>query len=621
MTVNDDGTFTPSAVTVSVGDTVIWEGLDDEDAIVRIEAPFGAADVCGVADDDLDHFYDPSDPDEFTGPMRKGVPGVFVRGPLYLGDRQVLATEDCECEFDPFPCTPLEVTSARDEIRYKYCTAESAFNATMMETWGNPDITGVMITMDWETLQPDYVNGDDDFFWDYLDREMDRAVEAGKPFALAIRAGFKGNPLWLFDYAGPLTTGPVTAVDLKTWTGSVPPTTDCGTEMTLPSPADENYRTLYVHMLEVVAEHVRSDSRWYQALAQIKVGGMNLLTPEAKLPNSCPDRDLNGVLDTIAGDPCSCNTKIWARAGYTPDALYEFYRVVENALYELFPEKTMGFSLIQAGFPRTVDPSNFLGDTLENQVGKPLLAGGTTLDDIKGAEQTEVILADADLGRFVDPYGIGEDADAGALFMPYHNGLGLLPEDLGLPGCDNARTVLAPGIGPARADFPIPAGTWFEWSAGEECPNKWVVNESTLNDQLTGYQTNNQTQVSTPGDVESALWNLTINSNAVNLEIYESLAWEIFHRAGVGPIDPTRTLLGASNPAPYSKSMRQWNTELHERRSMLADPDPESNLGEPFPDVWEHTFVAGPGTYHYINPTSCPETADADRVGVVTVVL
>jgi hypothetical protein len=537
---------------------------------------------------------------------------------MYRGDKQILATESCDCEDDLTACDPLEITSARDGVRYKLCPAEAVMNKTMPETWENPDITGVTIMMDWDSLQPDFVNGDADFFWDDLDREMNAAVEAGKTFALAIRAGYKGNPWWLFDYTGPLTDGPVEGLDLKTWTGSAVPTTNCGTEMTLPLPTDDDYRDLFVHMLEVVGEHVRSDSRWYQALAQVKVGGMNLLTDEAKLPNTCPDLDFDGTLDKIAGDPCFCNTQIWGKAGYTPEALYEFYRVAENAIYESFPGKTMGYSLIQAGFPRTIDATNFLGDTLDNHAGKQMVPGATTLDDIKGAEQTETILAEANLGRFVDPYGSDEDLDAGGLFMPYHNGLGQLPEDLGLPGCTNARPVIF-GAGPPRADFPIPDGTWFQWSAGTSCPNKWVVNASTLDGQITGYQTNNTTQINTIEHIESTLWNMTINSNAVNLEIYEGLAWQIYHRAGTGPIDPSRTQLGAANPAPYSKSMRQWNNELHERRSVLADGDQDSPFAEPFPDEWEHTFQGGRATYHYINPAACSNTSDPDRVGVVTV--
>jgi hypothetical protein len=66
--------------------------------------------------------------------------------------------------------------------------------------------------------------------------------------------------------------------------------------------------------------------------------------------------------------------------------------------------------------------------------------------------------------------------------------------------------------------------------------------------------------------------------------------------------------------------MSQWNNELQERRSVLADPDPGSALAEPFPEEWEHTFQGGGETYHYINPAACTETSDPDRVGVVTVV-
>ncbi len=52
----------------------------------------------------------------------------------------------------------------------------------------------------------------------------------------------------------------------------------------LGSPADPEYRDLYVAMINELATHVKSDARWFQSLAHVKVSGANLFSSEARLP-------------------------------------------------------------------------------------------------------------------------------------------------------------------------------------------------------------------------------------------------------------------------------------------------------------------------------------------------
>jgi hypothetical protein len=140
-----------------------------------------------------------------------------------------------------------------------------------------------------------------------------------------------------------------------------------------------------------------------------------------------------------------------------------------------------------------------------------------------------------------------------------------------------------------------------------------------------GFQTNNATGVASPAAVESALWNLTINSNGVFIELYEERLWEIFQLRGAGAtaliLDPGRTSLPFGNPAPFSKNLDTWVNELHDRRKQLviaANP----NLADPFPTIYEHTFsqpLNWAQTYYYINPSKCASSASASRVGSITV--
>jgi hypothetical protein len=392
-----------------------------------------------------------------------------------------------------------------------------------------------------------------------------------------------------------------------------------------------NYRDLYVAMINELAAHVASDSRWFQALAHVKISGANLLSSEARLPKRCYDGNLDGILDTIGRDECLCNSKIWATEGdYTPNGLYEYYRVIGNTIYNaFFQRKSMGYQLIQAGFPRVESSTNFEGDSLQDQLGNNLLEPpGVTSDDLKPVIQTETILQEGREGRFIDPQQVGPLSNPveGKLFVPQHSGLSRLPDDDD-PAAFCSQAV---GVDPVtqRALFPIPLGTNGDGAPG--CPNRWAVEEGTLHSQIMGFQTHNPSELDLlPGDqspgVESALWNLTINSNGVFIELYEEPLWEIYHSLGTGAaaavLDPTRTGLPAGHPARFSKNLLTWSEELHDRRKTLVDPT-NPHLGDPFPAFYTHTFskaIAAPETYYYINPSKCSLTSDPNRMGQITV--
>lgn len=629
VTVNADGTFSPNPVNIQVGQKIQWVNLAKTDSIVQIGdiSQFPNSDPCGINDNDLDHAFAATDPNEFTGPTRKAVSGIFALGPNEPGLVQNLATEICACERLDEPCDPLEVNS-QDGNSYKLCPGEGAILGTLDATWTNPDLIGVIIRINWSDIQIDN-QGEIEFHWDDLDREMNKAVTNGKLFTLDVRAGKDGTPTWIFNnYAGLAGPGPVTPLILKDWASEgSPPRNNCGFDFALGSPMATNYRDLYVAMINAMAAHVASDSRWFQALAHMKISGANLLSSEARLPKRCYDGEPDGVLDTIGQDDCLCNSKIWADANYTPDGLYEYYRVVSNALYNAFYQrKSMGLQLIQAGFPRVESMTNFEGDSLQDQQGNNLLEPpGVASDDLAGTIQTETILQEGRAGRFIDPFGALIDFAAGKLFVAQHSGLTRLPDD----DDPNASCSQHVAVDPLtqKALFPIVPGT--NGDRGPGCPNKWAVEEGTLFAQIMGFQTRNPSELdSVPGPqapgIESALWNLTINSNGVFIELYEQPLWEIYHSLGTGVsaamLDPSRTGL-VNNPAPYSKNLFTWAEELHARRKALVDPT-NPHLHDPFPTFYQHVFskaIAAPETYYYINPARCSMTTDPNRMGQITI--
>lgn len=637
--VKPNGAFEPQNILIKVGDTVRWEQLDRKDAIVQIEDPGTALEVCGVKKN-FPHRFDSSDANEFTGPTRLAVSGIFALGPNGPGFKEINRNDPgpwkCNCESSVAGCGD-QFTKAGD---FKLCPDEGGAYDFLQETWDNPDITGVTIRLNWSDIQQD-VNGNIVFVWNDLDRQMNKAVQHGKLFTLDVRAGSHGTPKWIFtDYRqGPhrAPPGPVTPLNFKDWSDGDAPANNCGYDMKLGSPADDEYRNLYVAMIRELARHVASDSRWFQAVAYVKASGANFISSEARLPKRCPDEDGDGKIDTINGDACFCNTKHWADAGYTPEGLYKYYRAVESAIYEaFFQRKSINYQLIQDGFPRVSTATNFLGDYLNDHRDRPFVQPrGTIDDDIAFDAQTVTVLTQGAKGAFVlpfrDPLVIALDRthrSEGYMFVPQHSGLQRLPDDY----VSHFKCLQHQDVDPTnhRASFPIPADKEID-NQVNGCPNFWAVREGVANGQIMGFQTtNNHTgfsngagAVDSPAHVESALWNLTINSNGVFVELYEERLWEIFKLMGGGESASPLSTNGRANLNPaYSKNLHEWMKELHDRRRTLANRYNDPNVADPFPNVWEHKFskpISQQKVYHYINPAKCSSINGPARVATIIV--
>jgi hypothetical protein len=886
VTVAADGTFQPKYLEIQSGDTVEWTGLGRTDAIARIAAgglPLDPADVC-FATNALDPAY--ANPhrapfegrlNEFTGPERRGLSGIWALGPegrsvslIEIPSPEaeaitpgITAATGCGALDHPendvlLYDDPLQPLVPTRQIRHRYRLGEfnsgetgsidgnatdpggalhvlcegltlecdgsgrhcetiepdpalpltlppgTYLNGLLASTYANPDVTGVVLRFNWNDLQYDAA-GVVQERWEHLDRELERAIAHGKLVTLDVRAGMFGTPDWIFaDYldamsghAAPWCTSPgcaftsahpsaglVQAIEFVDHYDEEPPGDGCGSPVRIGAPGDEHYRALYKDFVSRLAAHVASDTRWFQAVAHVKVSGANLRTSEAELPHHCGDEYTNtadhqvdpkatyanragdrvlDVFKTLDGDlrktaACVCNTQIWFENDYTPQQLYDYYAEVENQIVtSFFGRKSLGYQLMQAGFPRAdaARPGgSFFGDHLYREdlvvssmwVNPPLPDRGTEVSvnfgyehedgcafssigavtglpelfenrtngvteycsfdtatwpggvanhvflgvipllphasfgglaayaDANGdrfpgsSEQSVTVLDEGGNGRFGDPTSrTHTDRIAGKLFVPQHSGLQPLAQErldlgyapAGSDPCQQQRDpvdALAAGlsaaVGSFVADFPIPATDPVSTlSEANGCPNHWIVDQGrdqdsvtltislppwlppfdvdiTFPPQLTGYQTSNKVR-SIP-HVESALFNLAYNTNAVFVELYEDAIWRIAVSRGTGPsaaplddpLDPRRAA-GAPHEVCdqagdtalcYSKNLSQWAEELHLRRATAAAL--WANLGglaypalaEPFPTTHEARFVnqtTSPKLYPYINPNHC----------------
>ncbi|MGH6900572.1 MAG: hypothetical protein ACREJ5_29150 [Geminicoccaceae bacterium] len=310
--------------------------------------------------------------------------------------------------------------------------------------------------------------------------------------------------------------------------------------------------------LAAVAEHLQQNPAWYRALAYVKPSGANLITHENRLPNSC--------------DPACpiCNTAVWAADGYTPAGLYAFYEEQFQTIADAFPDKAMSYMLIQAGFPRVTDATDYLGCT----------AGCDPTNIPGGVEQTEEILA-----------AIGA-ADHGARFVVQHNGLNEKPT--GAAACPND------GIHPATGPFA---------TAGTGCPNPYVLRAGE-DGQVTAFQTVNRGRVDTLAQLDATFLNALDNSDAIFVEAYESLLSEAVETGGA--LDP-----GAATP----RTLLDWTSELNKRRRL--NHFVSMGLPDPYPRTHSHTFTrtigaTGNEIYHYVDPATCGVSAPSNY-GVIRI--
>ena len=490
ITVNADGTFSPTWTYAQDGDVIQWNLSSPTDSIVPVTWSGNWPAPCSTPKPWT------TDVNNFAGPLPPAETGVYALSPVPTASNPTAAGLVSQ----PTACPAgTEVDHLTD-----YLCASGAPYATAATTWSDPDIDGVFIRLLWNHLEPsDCTSTNLTTCWDWadLDRELDAAVASGKTYSISVKAGDDGTPDWLFttDAAGVprAVSGGVRRLHLQDSGNDTP---GCGSPMDLGDPTQTDlklvptphferpYRAQYFDMLTALAGHLKTRSDWYRALAAVKPSGANLQSHENRLPKRC---------DTSAG--CVCNTSVLAANGYTPAKLYAFYDAQYDLLADLFPGKAQSYALIQQGFPRITSATCYEIDDVAGVVqASPGCAGGVA-DLPLPAEQTEELLARG-------------AAAAAAAAVPY------------------AWSVSHNGLGPSNA------------------PNAHVLDAAAADaTTLTGFQTNNSSGVPDAVALDDTFENLEANAvEATWLEIYEARQWEVQQLGGVldatEPADPSQTL-------------------------------------------------------------------------------
>lgn len=295
----EDG-MVPDNVTVSVGDTVAWNFESERMSIVQS--------VNGTI----------SAYTGFAGPKVTLASGIFSISP-----NDDFGFEEGDC---------LDGHTRDDGARL--CRNEQRAYLPMQQTFEHvPD--GHYIRLDWDQVNP----AKDVYNWTLLDLQVEQAVKNRKVYSVSFRAGKYGTPDWIFNH-----TPMIEFQDHGSDEGK-----GCGSLMRLGNPTDDEYQKLYFELLRQAGLHLQSNGAWYRSLAYVKASGANLFTHENRLPKRCDDG-------------CICNTQQWLDNGYTEEKLEQYYKRQFKVLTDYFPNKTISYQMIQAGFPDT-DGDGYLDST------------------------------------------------------------------------------------------------------------------------------------------------------------------------------------------------------------------------------------------------------------------
>jgi hypothetical protein len=266
--VNPDGTFTPRVTYIKSGDTVRWEQLTRTDSIIPVDGSQPYPAFCP-----LRKAYSSTDINEFTGPMPFAPAGVFALSPVGPGYTE--GTPSCQGN-----ATPIAAAGG------KTLCPGGDYGVTLDSTWRSPNNTGVFLRLLWKDVNP----AAGVYNFDLVRHELDQAVKNGKMYSLGVKAGQDGTPDWIFSTKPNDTPrsgggGGIPRLHLQDPGDDDP--TSCGSKMDLGNPTRPNYQQYYFAMLAELAKVVTSRADWYRALAYIKISGVNLISHENRLPNSC----------------------------------------------------------------------------------------------------------------------------------------------------------------------------------------------------------------------------------------------------------------------------------------------------------------------------------------------
>lgn len=184
-----------------------------------------------------------------------------------------------------------------------------------------PAAAGVYLRLVWARIEPE--SGRFDF--SSLDREVARAVAAGRRLSISVMAGGR-SPEWLARQGARV-------LRFRVGRGGV---NRACVPIAVPLPWDAAYQRAYAAMMARVAARLRATPGAWAQLRVVKLTGIGRITEELRVPISVG-------ADECGGDP---NAQ-WRVVGYTPDRVVAAWSVLADTVATAFPGKLLGQDIIE----------------------------------------------------------------------------------------------------------------------------------------------------------------------------------------------------------------------------------------------------------------------------------
>lgn len=244
--------------------------------------------------------------------------------------------------------------------------------------WTDPNVDGVFLQLGWNAIEPK----DATFDYTLLDEVLIKAYSNKKKVSLAIVAGTH-SPAWIYKKDVPMLSFEGTKPDGTCYTA------------TMPLPYSRDFINAYADAVRNVGEHIKSTPTFDQTLSLVKLSGINIDSPELRLPEQTSTKDTQcKVTDAIA---------LWKKHNFRPSKIQGAFEDMVKAYRNGFLNKYFSISLGHDGhdFPAIDEKGNVVSeqsialmllDTSKKNLGERLIL---QQNQLTGAMGTPQMLMDA----------------------------------------------------------------------------------------------------------------------------------------------------------------------------------------------------------------------------------
>jgi hypothetical protein len=214
----------------------------------------------------------------------------------------------------------------------------------------NPNVAGISVHATWDFMQPT----ENSFNWSYFDGIIQSVAAAGKTVMLCVQAGVN-TPSWVYSEG---------AVAFSFKDDKSP------NVQQVPLPWDPVFLAEWENFVKQMGARYAANP----AVVQVKVTGINIETPETRVPNSHGQKASNGSQTwTTTND-----TPAWQAAGYTRTKVETAWHALADTFAQAFPTQQLAADVDPNVFPPIDNNGKIFSDpqNADNQIVTDIINRG-----------------------------------------------------------------------------------------------------------------------------------------------------------------------------------------------------------------------------------------------------